>query len=190
MQTSVCAYKKFHLLHSILNVNIVTCHRRLYSTILSEFPWYTEALALKPESLLAHCESLPAFKASPLLLLCALRFINLSNKQSFLSSFHAFEDALLHFLGNPYMKDIRALLGINVVKPIPPESLCLIVASHEPTLSAYDFQKLCSVLCAYRFFEIISLRAQCASRVSMSSPRVCMFLPGPASTKDGLDVSV
>ena len=97
---------------------------------------------------------------------------------------------MLHFPGNPHMKDIQALLGINVVAPIASEPSYLIVASHESMLSAYDFQKLCSVLCAYRFFEIISLRAQCVSRIPISSPRVCMFLPGPASTKDSLDVSV
>lgn len=59
---------KFKLLHSILNANIATSHRRLYSTILAEFPWYTEAIALKPDSLLAHCEKLPTFKESILFL--------------------------------------------------------------------------------------------------------------------------
>ena len=88
------------------------------------------------------------------------------------------------------MKDIRGLLGVNVVTTTVPEPSCLIVASHEPTLSLYDFQKICSVLCAYRFFEIISLRAQCISRIPISSPTVCMFLPGPPSTKDELEVSV
>jgi hypothetical protein len=47
-----------------MKVNIATCHRRLYSTILAEFAWYSEALVLKPESLLAHSEKLLAFKAS------------------------------------------------------------------------------------------------------------------------------
>ena len=72
-------------------------------------------------------------------------------------------------------------------QPVP-EPSCFVVASHQPTLSHYDFQKLCSVLCVYRFFEIISLRAQCISRIPISSPTACMFLPGPPSTKD-LDVS-
>lgn len=59
---------KFLIPHSIMKVNIATCHRRLYSTILAEFPWYTEALALKPESVLDHCEKLPEFKVSALFL--------------------------------------------------------------------------------------------------------------------------
>ena len=88
------------------------------------------------------------------------------------------------------MKDIRELLGMNVVATTVPEPSCYIIASHSSTLSSYDFQKLCSVLCAYRFFEIISLRAQYISRIPISSPTACMFLPGPPSTKDELEVSV
>jgi len=124
-----------------------------------------------------------------ILVVCML-ILNSNNEQSFLSSLHGFEDALLHFVGNPHMKDILGLLGVNVVPTTVPEPSCFVVASHEPTLSLYDFQKLCSVLCAYRFFEIVSLRAQCISRVPISSPTACMFLPGPPSTKDDLDVSV
>lgn len=88
------------------------------------------------------------------------------------------------------MKEIRRLLGMNVIINTDLEQGCVIVASHESTLSLYDFQKLCSVLCAYRFFEIISLRAQCISRVPYSSPVASMFLPGPMSVKDNLDVSL
>jgi hypothetical protein len=88
------------------------------------------------------------------------------------------------------MKEILGLLGVNVVTTTVPEPSCFVVASHEPTLTSYDFQKLCSVLCAYRFFEIVSLRAQCNSRIPISSPTACMFLPGPLSTKDSLEVSV
>ena len=88
------------------------------------------------------------------------------------------------------MKDIQGLLGVNVVTATVPEPSCLIVASHELTLSLYNFQKICSVLCAYRFFEIISLHVQCISRISISSPTVWMFLPGPPSAKDELEVSV
>ena len=116
--------------------------------------------------------------------------IDLQNKQSFMSAFHAFEDALLHFPSNPWMNHLRALLGVKFVTVMAPETKHYIMASHERMLSSYDFQKLCSVLCAYRFFEIISLRAQCVSRVPISSPIACMFLPGPPSTKDCLDVSV
>ena len=43
-----------------------------------------------------------------------------------------------------------------------PELSSLIVVSHEPTLSLYDFQNICSVMCTYRFFEII-----CASDVAV-----------------------
>jgi hypothetical protein len=117
--------------------------------------------------------------------------LNPNNEQSFLSSLHGFEDTLLHFFDDSRMKDILGLLGIVVVKTnTVPEPSCLIRASHEPTLSLYDYQKLCSVLCAYRFFEIISLRAQCISRIPVSTPTVCMFLPGPPSPQSDLFVSV
>jgi len=123
-----------------------------------------------------------------ILVVCLLT-LNSNNEQLFLSSLHGFEDVLLHFVGNTRMEDILGLLDVNVVSTTVPEPSCFVVASREPTLSLYDFQKLCSVLCAYRFFEIISLRAQCITRIPISSPTACMFLPGPSSTKD-LDVSV
>ena len=82
-------------------------------------------------------------------------------------------------------------MGIQVLTTTAtPEASYVVVASHEPTLSAHDFQRLCSVLCAYRFFEIISLRALCVSPIPVSSPTACMFLPGPPSSKDHLDVSL
>lgn len=87
------------------------------------------------------------------------------------------------------MKEIRQLLGISIIVNTDLERSCVIVASHESTLSLYDFQKLCSVLSAYRFFEIISLRAQCISRVPYSSAIASMYLPGPSSVKENLDVS-
>lgn len=110
--------------------------------------------------------------------------------QTFLSSLHDFEDSLLHFVNNAHMKEIRGLLGMKVVITEAPEPSCFIVASHDPVLSIYDFQKLCSVLCAYRFFEIISLRAQCIPRTPTSTPTASLFLPGPRSVKPDLDVSI
>ena len=148
---------------SMLKVNIATSLRRLYSTILAEFSWYSEALVLKPESILAHSDRLPAFEASSSFIVVCLLTLNSNNEQLFLSSLHGSEDVLLHFVGNTRMKDILGLLGVDVVSTTVPEPSCFVVASREPTLSLYDFQKLCSVSCAYRFFEIISLRAQCIS---------------------------
>ena len=53
----VCMSNFFHA-----DSNIATAHRRLYSTILAEFPWYSESLALKPESILAYSGELPEFE--------------------------------------------------------------------------------------------------------------------------------
>jgi len=49
---------------SMLKVNIATSLLCLYSTIFAEFSWYLEALVLKPISILAHSNKLPAFKSS------------------------------------------------------------------------------------------------------------------------------
>lgn len=117
--------------------------------------------------------------------------MNLNNAKIFLSSLYNFEDALLHFTGHPHMKEVRQLLGMRIItNNADPESNCVIVASHESTLSLYDFQKICSVLCAYRLFEIISLRGDCIPRAPCSSPVASMFLPGPSTAKSDLDVSV
>jgi hypothetical protein len=124
------------------------------------------------------------------ILVVCLSILNPNNEQSFLSSLHGFEDTLFHFVGDSRMKDILRLLGVIVVKTTVPEPGCLIRASHQPTLSPYEYQKLCSVLCAYRFFEIISLRAQCISRIPISTPTAYMFLPGPPSPQSDLFVSV
>ncbi len=43
---------------------IATSERRLYSTILAQFSWYSQALTMKPESILAHGEKLSEFEAS------------------------------------------------------------------------------------------------------------------------------
>ena len=63
---------------SMLKVNMATSLRRLYSTILAEFSWYSEALVLKPESTLAHSDKLPAFEASSSFLLCIQTMNNYS----------------------------------------------------------------------------------------------------------------
>ncbi len=105
-----------------------------------------------------------------ILVVCLLT-LNSNNEQLFLSSLHGFEDALLHFVGNPPMKEILGLLGVNVVTTTVPEPSCFVVASHQPMLSLYDFQKLCSVLCAYRSFP--SVRNVLCESLSPPPRRVC-----------------
>jgi hypothetical protein len=116
--------------------------------------------------------------------------INLHD-QTFLRSLSGFEESLLSFTSNPRTMEILALLGVNIIASTEPEHDRVIVARHKPALSSYDFQKICSVLSAYRFFEVISLRAQSISRVSQSTPTPCMFLPEllGGNSKDELHVS-
>lgn len=102
----------------------------------------------------------------------------------FLNSLSNFEKSLLGFTGDPRTVDILALLGVNAVIS-EAERNGVVIPSPELTLSLFDFQKICSVLCAYRFFDVISLRA--VSRVSASLP-IPMFLPGPLGPKDELHV--
>ena len=44
--------------------NIATPDQRRYSTILGEFPWYSEELVLKPKSILANSHKLPGYEVS------------------------------------------------------------------------------------------------------------------------------
>lgn len=75
---------RFCFLHSMLTLNIATSDRRLYSTILAGFPWYSEALALKPESILAHFEKLPAFAVSySLSLYACYHWVQTINRHSY-----------------------------------------------------------------------------------------------------------
>ena len=117
---------------------------------------------------------LPGFKVS-YTLSCLVLDINIYI-QIFIQPLSGFEESLLHFAGEPLMKEILALLGVNVIISLEPEGRCVITAMHAPALSSFHFQKICSVLCAYRFFEVISLRAQqTISRVSQSTPTPCML---------------
>ena len=48
----------------MLSMNVATPDRRHYSTILAEFPWYSEELALKPKSIMANSDKLPGYEVS------------------------------------------------------------------------------------------------------------------------------
>jgi hypothetical protein len=108
----------------------------------------------------------------------------MSLDQTFLNSLSNFENSLLGFTGDPHTVDVLALLGVNAVIP-EAERDGVIIPTPESTLSVFDFQKICSVLCAYRFFDIISLQA--VSPVSVSPP-IPMFLPGSPGPKDEIYV--
>jgi hypothetical protein len=103
-----------------------------------------------------------------------------------LDSLSGFEESLLGFAGDPRTNDILSLLDVVISQPehnglvIPPRQLT-------SSLTIFDFQKICSVLCAYRFFEVISLQAECVSRVSPPFP-MSMYLPGSLDPKDELFV--
>ena len=44
--------------------NVAMPNRRRYSTVLAEFPWYSNALVENPASLLANLDELPGFEVS------------------------------------------------------------------------------------------------------------------------------
>jgi hypothetical protein len=105
-------------------------------------------------------------------------------QQTFLNSLSNFERLLLNFTGNSRTVDILAVLGVDPVIS-EGEGSGVVIPSPQSRLSVFDFQTICSVLCAYRFFDIISLRS--VSRVS-TLPPIPMFLPGSPGTKDDLYV--
>jgi hypothetical protein len=105
-----------------------------------------------------------------------------------LRSLSNFEKSLLAFTGDPHIAEILPLLGVEVVVSEEAEGNGVVIPAPETTFSVFDFQKICSVLCAYRLFEVISLQLGAVSRVSPSPPPIPMFLPGSAGSKDGLHV--
>ena len=63
---------------------------------------------------------------------------------------------------------------------IPSGSLSL-VSRREPSLSVFDYQKLCNVLAGYKFAELLVLRENVGNRVSKSVAVKDIYLP-PSST--------
>lgn len=104
-----------------------------------------------------------------------------------MSSLSNFEKSLLAFTGDQRIVEFLPLLGVEVGLSEEAEENSVVIPSPETTFSLYDFQKICSVLCAYRLFEVISLQHGAVSRVS-ASPPIPMFLPGCAGSKDELHV--
>lgn len=103
----------------------------------------------------------------------------------FLRSLSQFENSLLGFDGDQHMSNILALLNVVISEP---ERNGVVIPRPEALLSIFDYQKICSVLCAYRLFEVISLQAGCISRVPASSSPTSMFLPGSFGSKGELHV--
>ena len=105
----------------------------------------------------------------------------------FLSSLSNFEKSLLAFTGDRHIAEILSLLGMEVALSKEAERNGLVIPAPETKFTVFDFQKICSVLCAYRLFEVISLQHGAVSRVS-ASPPIPMFLPRCARSKDDLHV--
>ena len=63
IQTLVCMFLCIYG-SEMLNMNVETPDRRLYSSILAEFPWYSEALVEKPRSPMDLSDKLPGFEVS------------------------------------------------------------------------------------------------------------------------------
>jgi hypothetical protein len=105
----------------------------------------------------------------------------------FLSSLSNFEKSLLAFTGDPGIAEFLTILGVGVGLSKEAEGNSVVIPAPETTFTVYDFQKISSVLCAYRLFEVISLQHGAVSRVS-ASPPIPMFLPELAGSKDDLYV--
>ena len=90
-------------------------------------------------------------------------------------------------MGDRRTNSISSLLGVNLVIP-EGEGNGVVLPAPQTIYSVYDYQSICSVLCAYRFFDIVSLRAS-VPPVS-ASPPVPMFLPGSSHLKEKDDLHV
>ena len=101
-------------------------------------------------------------------------------EQTFLSSLSNFEKALFGFMGNPHTFEVSPLLGVNAVIP-EGEGDGVVFPTPQTTFTLFNFQTICSVLCAYRLFNIISLWAPVSSVSAL--PPIPMFFTRVSSSK-------
>ena len=79
--------------------------------------------------------------------------------------------------GSAWCQDILKVLAIDLdYSSIPSGSLSL-VSRRDPSLSVFDYQKLCNVLAGYKFAELLVLRENVGNRVSKSVPIKDIYLP-------------
>lgn len=59
-----------------------------------------------------------------------------------------------------------------------------LVSSHEPSLSVFDYQRLCNVLAGYKFTELLVLRENLGCRVLESAVVGNMYLPPSTNSRN------
>lgn len=104
--------------------------------------------------------------------------------QNFLKSWHAFETDILSFSGDSHSQDVLKVLAIGMeFSQTSPRSFSL-VSSHEPSLSVFEYQRLCNVLAGYKFAELLVLRENLGSRVLESTAVANLYLPPSTSARN------
>ncbi len=91
---------------------------------------------------------------------------------------------MLKLNGDSRFQDLLKVLAIGVEYGKTHSQSLSIVSHHEPSLSVFDYQKLCNVLAGYRFLELLVLRENIGCRVSKSSALGDLYLPPSTNTRN------
>ena len=99
-------------------------------------------------------------------------------------SWKVFESDLLKFTGDPRFLDILKVLAIGLEYSQTPSGSLSLVPSREPSLSVFDYQRLCNVLTGYKFAELLVLRENIGNRVLKSIATKDIYLPPSSNARN------
>lgn len=103
--------------------------------------------------------------------------------QLFGSALDDFENTVLGFTSSSKDTESLTLLGL-CTNPTPPLSDSFsLIAEHLNNLSMFNLVKICNILSAFRFREIITLQSGLACQIPDSCPKASMFVPAPTLCK-------
>ncbi|KJA12588.1 hypothetical protein HYPSUDRAFT_60349, partial [Hypholoma sublateritium FD-334 SS-4] len=138
--------------------------RRTYSSVLTSFSWAWDGIVIDPQDFGEVSQRL--------------------DYKNFLISWKAFETDVLKLSGDSRFQDILKVLAIGFdYSPTPSGSFSLL-SNREPSLTVFDYQKLCNVLAGYKFAELLVLRENVGSRVLKSSSISEIYLPPSSNSRN------
>ena len=91
---------------------------------------------------------------------------------------------MLKISGESHFQELLKVLAIGLEYGQTPSQSLSIVSTQEPSLSVFDYQKLCNVLAGYRFVELLVLRENIGIRVLESTASSDLCLPSSTNTRN------
>lgn len=99
-------------------------------------------------------------------------------------SWQAFETDVLKLSGDSRFQDILKVLAIGLDYSQSPSGSFSVVSNREPSLTVFDYQKLCNVLAGYKFAELLVLRENIGCRVLESASIRDIYLPPSTNARN------